>query len=224
MKRNEVASYRVAPRNVEERGRKRGGGGKKEREGDRAMSAMKQRRTVVEAKAKDEDDEDEDEDDGDEDENDVKEIRQGEWADARRAGKQHRSSSRAFRGRDNSARYSAHAPVIHVLSRLLRPPRSLDALSSQPATSRSSWTVQSRLAARSVTNPNNGDIRGRSESPPRRSRPPFTARDPRDSIGGASERPSLMSMSKSRKTPWLREWPLFGRYQVPVRRVTVCVS
>ncbi|KYM97581.1 hypothetical protein ALC62_11875 [Cyphomyrmex costatus] len=95
----------------------------------------------------------------DEDEDDVNEIRQGEWADARRAGKQHRSSSRAFRGRDNSARYSAHAPVIHVLS---LPTPSFSALSrcSQPATSRSSWTwVQSRLTARSVTNPNNGDTR-----------------------------------------------------------------
>lgn len=71
------------------------------------------------------DDEVEDEDvDEDESDGDVDEIRQvvgGRASCWKCAGKQHRSLSRAFRGRDNSARYSAHAPVIHVLSRLLRP-------------------------------------------------------------------------------------------------------
>jgi len=123
-----IASHRV----TRKREREREGEGRGEREERRKEKEIEQCQPEVEWSTDVEDeDEDEDENDGDggdEDEDDVDEIRQGEWADARRAGKQHRSSSRAFRGRDNSACYSAHAPVIHVLSQLLRPPRSLGAL------------------------------------------------------------------------------------------------
>jgi len=112
--------HRIALQSERVRERERGGGDEGERKRKNNVGSKSGISARADVEAEDEDD--------DEDEDDVDEIRQGEWADAHRAGKQHRSSSRAFHGRDNSARYSAHAPVIHVFSRLLRPPRSLGAL------------------------------------------------------------------------------------------------
>jgi len=87
----------------------------------------------------DDEDEDEDEDEDDDDDDNVDEIRMvGGCASPQEVSiQQYRSSGRAFHGRDNSARYSAHAPVIHVLSQLsFVPPRPLCA----PATSRGRYS------------------------------------------------------------------------------------